>query len=208
MSGKVCAVDGCSRSVVAWGYCDTHYRQARSDPTWVRPTPLTDHQRFESHVRITPGCWFWTGQPQDNGYGRISIGSRGQAREILAHRFSYELHHGPIPDGMLVCHTCDTPLCVNPAHLFLGTHADNSDDKVRKGRQAQGQTHGSRLKPERMRRGPGVKQSKLNESLVREIRRRYAAEKVSFEALARQYGVSRPMIGYIVNRTWWRHVFD
>lgn len=93
-------------------------------------------QRFWlSHEMNESGCWIWKGRPQgSNGYGRIKVNGTYTA----AHRYSYFLHCGDIQDGMLVMHICDTPLCVNPAHLVIGTHQDNMDDKVSKNRQASG----------------------------------------------------------------------
>lgn len=83
-------------------------------------------------VRITPGCWEWTDYRLPFGYGRIYDGAT--RRMLLTHRVSYELHHGPIPDGLIVRHTCDNPPCVNPDHLELGTRVDNMQDCVQRGR--------------------------------------------------------------------------
>jgi hypothetical protein len=79
-------------------------------------------------------CWNWTGVPNMWGYGQIREEGGRNAKKKLAHRISWIIHNGTIPTGMLVLHTCDNPLCVNPNHLWLGTHQDNIDDMMRKGR--------------------------------------------------------------------------
>lgn len=91
--------------------------------------------RFWSKVDTSAGlfgCWLWTGATA-RGYG--TFGSGGQfGRNVLAHRFAWQRKNGPIPAGMVICHSCDNPPCVNPAHLWIGTHADNVADKIAKGR--------------------------------------------------------------------------
>lgn len=117
--------------------------------------------KFFKSVEKTDGCWMWRAGKFPGGYGAIH--TNGKTRK--AHRVSWEIHFGPIGEGLFVCHRCDTPRCVNPEHLFLGTAADNNADRNSKGRQARGEKitakmriyrgdeHWSRKYPERLARG-------------------------------------------------------
>lgn len=90
--------------------------------------------RFTQKIDKSDGCWVWTASKNSSGYGTFKF----DGKNIRAHRFAYELWIGVIPEGMHVCHNCDNPSCVNPEHLFLGTHQDNMRDKKNKGRNNNG----------------------------------------------------------------------
>lgn len=98
---------------------------------------LPIEERFWAHVSIggPDECWEWNGGA-GKGYGSFTICLPKPRTTIRPYRFSWEMHNGPIPKGLFVCHACDNPPCVNPAHLWLGTNADNMNDKIRKGRQS------------------------------------------------------------------------
>lgn len=91
---------------------------------------LSREERFFAKVQKTDTCWIWTGAKQGHGYGCFRVGDK----RIGAHRYSYQIHNGDIPDGLFVCHTCDNMFCVNPEHLWLGTAKQNTSDMLRKGR--------------------------------------------------------------------------
>lgn len=145
-------------------------------------------ERFWSHVEKTDTCWLWKPTGKTGDYGRIRV--RGRGPKIKTHRLSWEMHFGPIPNGLQVLHRCDTPPCVNPAHLFLGTHADNHADKAGKGRQV---------------RGEAVVVGKLTADLVRMARARVAAGETRRQ-VAQDLGVSATSITWAVNRKTWKHV--
>lgn len=136
-------------------------------------------------------CWTWTGSTVGIGHGRFWA----NGRRVLTHRFSWEMANGPIPAGLLVCHHCDNPPCVNPAHLFLGTDADNSRDCVRKGR----------LVPPPVTRGERRWNAKLTAELVRRMRGEYA-DGATIDDLAPKYGVDRANVWAVVSRQTWKHV--
>ena len=149
--------------------------------------PLLERFNAKFSVDEATGCWPWAASKDAKGYGYIKDSDR---RICKAHRIAYRLFVGEIPAGMFVCHRCDNPPCVNPAHLFLGTLADNNRDREAKGRGARGSKHSK---------------AKLNEDKVREIRRLHA-EGLSIAALARTHGVSERLVSGVIKRAWWRHV--
>lgn len=152
------------------------------------------------YVRVDPdSCWLWSGTRNNKGYGMLTIKRRPSKWNFLAHRISWEAFFGPIPTGMLVLHRCDTPLCVRPDHLFLGTHTDNMRDCHAKGR------NGEKTKPGHKARGARHPNSKLTEADVRVIRERCAAGELHRE-VAKDFGVGRTTVTKIAARFIWAHV--
>lgn len=155
-----------------------------SDGTFP-PYPAQDIERFWRHVEQTDGCWLYHGSHKSGShpYGRYWA----QGRMHGAHRFSYEITHGPIPPGMAVCHSCDNPQCVRPTHLWVGSHRDNTQDMMRKGRRPMGEA---------------LPHAKLTDEQVAELRRRYhrPSYRVSnINQLADEYGISRAHAKRIVS---------
>ena len=145
------------------------------------------------------GCVLWTGPLHSHGYGYF----RYRGRNTLAHRAAYEAHLGPVPAGLFVCHRCDTPACINPAHLFAGTPADNVHDMIAKGRYRGGPLRLPTL--EQRARGSRHGRAKLTEQDVVEIRR--AANGGETQAsLAVRFSVAASLISFICTRKIWKHV--
>ena len=157
----------------------------------------TLEERFWSKVdkRGPDDCWEWNANKNTAaGYGRFRVNGKLE----LAHRASWEIHNGLIPEGeghhgTCVLHRCDFRSCVNPRHLFLGTNQDNMDDMKKKGRNHQNQ-------------GESHPMSKLTEKTVRMIRKYFDAGGCSHDWLAQVYGVDKSNIGLIVRRQTWRHI--
>lgn len=143
--------------------------------------------RFHSKFSIAHnGCWLWHGSKQ-RGYGQIRAFDRTQWR---AHRLSWYLHFGVIPDGMFVCHKCDNPSCVNPGHLFIGTCLDNVRDSVLKGRNVMGEAC----------------KRKLKEIDVSFMRKNWP--RLSYSKLAKRFNVTKRAIACVIKRITWKHVQD
>lgn len=148
------------------------------------------------------GCWLFTGTLTRAGYGQLYMPGetlRSGSRQ-LAHRVSWRLYRGPIPEGMAVLHHCDTPACVNPDHLFLGSHTDNMRDMHRKGRSV------SQVKPELHARGERQHLAKLTADQVLEIRHLRSVEHLGLSQIGDQFGVTKSAVWAIVNGRTWRHV--
>ncbi len=144
----------------------------------------TVKERFScKHSPNENGCWIWHACRSGHGYGMLRVDNK----VIYAHRLSWTFRYGEIPDGLFVCHTCDVPACVNPLHLFLGTHADNVRDLVVKGLKMRGENSPSAI---------------LTEENVRRIRKR----EVPSIQLAREFGVSHYTISLALHRKTWAHV--
>lgn len=149
--------------------------------------------RFFRHTHPSNGyetCWIWSGYTDKDGYGTL----RALNKDYKAHRLSFLLFYGDIPKGMLICHSCDNPSCVNPKHLFLGTPKDNMDDMIKKNRQVHV-------------RGEGVGNSKLTEEKVHLIRN-YIRQGLSDMQIAKIFGVSDGTINFIHQRKIWGWLKD
>lgn len=119
-----CSIEGCERENKARGLCFLHYDRWRAygDPLATSGRLAPPEVRFWRKVHITPGCWLWQGKPDKGGYGVLNV---TDGKRMLAHRFSYELHAGPIPEGLHIDHLCKVTMCVNPAHLEAVTPYEN-----------------------------------------------------------------------------------
>jgi hypothetical protein len=142
---------------------------------------LDHYSRFDKAT----GCILWTGATDKNGYGKLTV----KYKDCRAHRLAYEQHIGPIPEGLVVCHRCDTPACINPRHLILGTHADNIADRDAKKRHvpAPGDQNGM---------------AKLTDDDIRAIR----SAKGSQSEIAAAFGICQQNVSQIKRGKRWKHV--
>ena len=155
------------------------------------PKPRSLEERFWAKVdrRGDSECWNWTAGGNQYGYGRIHA-LRPKRKLLQAHRVSFELAHGSIPEGLHVCHRCDNRKCCNPSHMFLGTNIDNHADKVSKGRQA---------------RGDRLPQTKLIETDVTAIRC-LIRDGVTQKEIASRFSISQSVISEINTNKAWAHL--
>lgn len=152
------------------------------------PMTIEDHLNDNVFPEPNTGCWLWSGSLSPDGYGVMSI----KGKTVRAHREVYKyFKNSAITPDVFICHSCDTPSCVNPDHLFEGTPAENSQDMVNKDRQARGEKNG---------------RAKLTESDVKEIRRiRAENPKLRQVDIAQMFGVSQVMISYVLISKNWNH---
>jgi hypothetical protein len=162
-------------------------------------TPAEFWERYGPLILFDPvtGCWLWQGALRGDGYVHVRVGER----MVLLHRLSLEVHRpGELTDEKpCACHSCDLPNCINPAHLWAGTVAENNQDMIQKGR------HGMRTRPESRPRGERNGRTRLTEAHVRDIIRRRASGESS-TALALEFGVSYGAVEHIVHGRSWRHL--
>lgn len=145
-------------------------------------------KRFAEKIYISgDGCWNWEGATNGAGYGLVSIGGK----HVKLHRLAYEIAHGPIPAELFVCHHCDTPQCVNPDHLFLGTPKENTADMFRKGRARPGLTRGN---------------INGNRKLDSDAVIRIIADQRDTKTIAAEHSVSISTIQRIRNGSLWGHL--
>lgn len=159
---------------------------------------MSIEKRFWNKVNkdTKSGCWEWTAGQFPFGYGAIWINEIGNNE--LAHRYSWKLHNGEIPDGMFICHHCDNPKCVNPDHLFLGTADDNIKDAAKKNRTN---------KP----KGEAHPKHKLTKGQVKLIKKEYNEIPYGYKkdykiSKAKEYGVTYWAISDVVYNRRWTHV--
>jgi len=155
--------------------------------TYLKGATPAERMAFYTDRPDPDSCWLWTGAVNNAGYGKFQL----DGRTLGAHKVAWQLANGPVPDGMLVCHRCDNPPCCNPAHLFLGTAADNTQDMHQKGRYP-------------VRRGMAHHGAKLTDGQVADIRQRLAATSAPYSLLAAEFGVGKSTIWRIARRLNWK----
>ena len=161
--------------------------------SWMDQSP---EERFWRFVTKDEGCWEWRGSKNRGGYGFFVFDSV----KYLAHRFSYELANGERLGGLLCCHKCDNPPCVNPDHLFSGTHIDNIQDAMKKGRLVRTEETKNKI------RGTKNGRSILTPRLVRKIRMKSNENGHTIREIADEIGVSYAVVYFVLSGITWTHV--
>lgn len=192
MNNSICSIDHCSEKILALKLCNKHYLRFKrgSDINKKSSYEMSLKERLLSFCVIDEKtkCWNWSGSKNRKGYGALSI----KNKHSIAHRESYKVFKGKIPNGMHVCHSCDNPSCINPDHLWLGTNKDNNNDKMEKGR----------FKPNY---GNNNGNSKLTKNDVIEIKQKIN-QGYDLVEISKQYNVTPENIYSIKNNKTWRHV--
>lgn len=194
-----CKIDGCASAAKSQKLCDKHYSRLRrnGDPNVTLRAPhdagLAERLEFTGWTEVTrhsalSPCWEWNGGRYLSNYGQVGVGGN-ETRP--AHRVAHMAWIGPVSKGQDVCHRCDNPPCINPAHLFAGTRKENMEDCARKDRNLFGER---------------VPWRKLSEDDVRNIRDTYATGRFSQKEVAAAYGVSQSSVSYIVRGKHWARV--
>lgn len=195
MATTPCSVEGCDNPQARRGWCQGHYARWRrhGDVNHGGPVKKYRPRGLDTEANVfawvmpgqppTDGCWDWSGVVNADGYGILTVNSGN----VVASRASYKIHHGEIPEGLFVLHSCDRPVCVNPAHLRLGTKTENMADMVSRGRHAPGERH------------PNAKLTEADVVMIRTSDRTLAE-------LAEMTGVSFQTVSRIRRGERWAHV--
>lgn len=190
---RPCSMEGCEKRARCQELCDMHYTRLRrhDDPAAIMNADrtLSSDERLRRYGWTVTDreCWEFNG-PRRNGYGQISITGN---RSAIASRVAYETWVGEIGEGMFVCHQCDNPACINPAHLFLGTHEENMDDCKSKKRHAFGERQGGAI---------------LTEEQAVQVREMYATGAYTQKELGKMFGVCQTAISATTRKVNWKHV--
>jgi hypothetical protein len=186
---------GCGQKTALAKQSDSSNGDIKGKPVRFIPGHYRDSRTYEERFwekvdkRGPDGCWLWTANHNSKGYGKIAS-LDGKSRMEYAHRISYQMHYGAFDPSLSVCHTCDNPSCVNPAHLFLGTAKDNAEDMIAKGRSPKGSRAG---------------QSKLTEADVEKIWELLELG-IQLKVIGAMFGVRGTSIGDIRDGVTWTHV--
>lgn len=175
-----CSIPDCPDDAVAKGFCKRHYQQQwrTGSPEIVRANPHgTPEERFWRYVTVPDdpdACWLWTGRKDKDGYGTLRVGKT----QVRAHRFSYELHNGPLPDGEMGRHRCNNPGCVNERHIIPGSHFENMADRKEAGHYATGEAH---------------PMAKVSDQIAEQVR----CATGTYVDIGRRFGLSKSQVGNI-----------